>query len=58
MVLGSSCEEPSDSPPCCRESHPAAGNFGFAETFGFLLRGQKKVTKEEALNRKRTGISC
>ena len=27
------------------------GNFGFAETFGFLLRGQKKVTKEEALNR-------
>jgi hypothetical protein len=28
------------------------GNFGFAETFGFLLRGQKKVTKEEALNRK------
>jgi hypothetical protein len=25
------------------------GNFG--ETFGFLLRRQKKVTKEEALNR-------
>jgi hypothetical protein len=31
------------------------GNFGFAETFGFLLRGQKKVTKEEALNRTRAG---
>jgi hypothetical protein len=33
------------------------GNFGFAETFGFLLRGQKKVTKEEALNRKPSLLS-
>ncbi|MFG6485465.1 hypothetical protein ACG04R_02205 [Roseateles sp. BYS78W] len=39
----------------CGAGSPARrrGNFGFAETFGFLLRGQKKVTKEEALNRTR-----
>ena len=39
----------------CIAGSPARqrGNFGFAETFGFHLLRQKKVTKEEALNRTR-----